>query len=91
MSSAQVAVVEDEPAIRRGVVDALRFAGYDVAEAADGAAGLEVALRRHVDLVLLDLLLPRRDGLEVLAELRRLRPTLPVTAPIAASANRCDI
>jgi DNA-binding response OmpR family regulator len=78
MSSARVVVIEDEPAIRRGVADALRFASYEVAEAADGNAGLEVALRRHVDLVLLDLLLPKRDGLEVLAELRRLRPTLPV-------------
>src|SRR5262249_29814551 len=45
---------------------------------ADGARGLEEALRRNVDLVLLDLLLPRRDGLDVLADLRRLRPTLPV-------------
>jgi len=78
MPAAHVIVIEDEPAIRRGVADALRFANYDVAEAADGIAGLEVALRRHVDLVLLDLLLPKRDGLEVLAELRRLRPTLPV-------------
>src|SRR5436309_1046132 len=78
MLAARIAVIEDEPAIRRGVADALRFADYDVAEAADGAAGLETALRRHVDLVLLDLLLPKRDGLEVLSELRRLRPTLPV-------------
>src|SRR3954471_17249330 len=78
MPAARVAVIEDEPAIRRGVADALRFADYEVSEASDGAAGLEVALRRHVDLVLLDLLLPKRDGLEVLAELRRLRPTLPV-------------
>src|SRR3954471_20893142 len=78
MPAARVAVIEDEPAIRRGVADALRFADYEVTEAADGAAGLEVALRRHVDLVLLDLLLPKRDGLDVLSELRRLRPTLPV-------------
>src|SRR3954449_5010370 len=78
MSAARIAVIEDEPAIRRGVADALRFADYEVTEAADGAAGLEVALRRHVDLVLLDLLLPKRDGLDVLSELRRLRPPLPV-------------
>src|ERR671933_3008313 len=78
MPLAQVVVVEDEPAIRRGVVDALRASGYEVAEAADGAQGLEEALRRHVDLVLLDLLLPKRDGLDVLADLRRIRPTLPV-------------
>lgn len=78
MSAARVVVVEDEPAIRRGVVDALRASSYEVAEAADGDRGLEEAVRLGVDLVLLDLLLPRRDGLEVLTELRKIRPTLPV-------------
>jgi DNA-binding response OmpR family regulator len=78
MSLPHVVVVEDEPAIRRGVVDALRVVGYPVSEAADGDAGLEAALRRDVGLVLLDLLLPRRDGLDVLAELRKARPNLSV-------------
>lgn len=78
MSATHIVVVEDEPAIRRGVVDALRATGYAVAEAADGAEGLQAAVRREVDLVLLDLLLPKMDGLEVLAELRKVRPTLPV-------------
>jgi DNA-binding response OmpR family regulator len=78
MPAAQIVVVEDEPAIRRGVVDALRMSGYGVAEAADGENGLEEAVRLGVDLVLLDLLLPKRDGLDVLADLRKVRPTLPV-------------
>jgi DNA-binding response OmpR family regulator len=78
MPATRVVVIEDEPAIRRGVVDALHLSGYDVAEAADGAQGLVEALRRGVDLVLLDLLLPKRDGLDVLAEVRKVRPTLPV-------------
>jgi DNA-binding response OmpR family regulator len=58
--------------------DLLRASGYDVAEAADGAAGLELAVKLGVDLVLLDLLLPKRDGLDVLGEVRKVRPTLPV-------------
>ena len=78
MPIAHVVVIEDEPAIRRGVVDALRATGFTVSEAADGNQGLEEAVRRGVDLVLLDLLLPKRDGLEVLAEVRKLRPTLPI-------------
>src|SRR5256885_3015713 len=78
MSAPRVVVIEDDPAIRRGVVDALRASNYEVAEAADGVQGLEEAVRLGVDLVLLDLLLPRRDGLEVLAELRKVRPTLPI-------------
>jgi DNA-binding response OmpR family regulator len=78
MSLPHIVVVEDEPAIRRGVVDALRVIGYPVSEAADGDTGLEAALRRDVGLVLLDLLLPKRDGLDVLGELRKARPNLPV-------------
>ncbi len=77
-ATAQIAVIEDEAPIRRGVADALRASGYEVAEAADGVLGLEEAVRPGVDLVLLDLLLPRRDGLEVLRELRKVRPSLPV-------------
>src|SRR3954447_26577161 len=78
MPTARIVVVEDESAIRRGVADLLRASGYEVAEAADGARGLEEAVRLGVDLVLLDLLLPKMDGLDVLAELRKIRPVLPV-------------
>ena len=78
MPKARIVVVEDEPAIRRGVSDALRLSGYEVAEAADGAVGLREGSAAGVDLVLLDLLLPKKDGLEVLSELRRICPTRPV-------------
>jgi DNA-binding response OmpR family regulator len=78
MVSAFIVVVEDEHPIRRGIADALRASGFEVAEAADGLRGLDLASGPRVDLVLLDLLLPKRDGLSVLAELRRVRPTLPV-------------
>jgi DNA-binding response OmpR family regulator len=78
MPKARIVVVEDEPAIRRGVVDALRLTGYDVSEAADGSVGLKEAASGGIDLVLLDLLLPKKDGLEVLAELRRVCPARPV-------------
>src|ERR671937_3012120 len=78
MPKARIVVVEDEPAIRRGVSDALRLSGYEVTEAPDGAAGLREAGAAGVDLVLLDIMLPKRDGLEVLSELRRSNPTRPV-------------
>jgi DNA-binding response OmpR family regulator len=73
-----VVVVEDEDAIRRGIVDALQISGYETVEAADGIAGLREARRAGVDLVLLDLLLPKMDGFDVLAELRVTHPVLPV-------------
>ena len=78
MSNLKILTIEDDPAIRRGIVDALRFAGYHALEAARGDTGLEMALRREYDLLLLDLVLPERDGLEILREVRKLRPTLPV-------------
>src|SRR5262245_25307400 len=78
MTLTRLVVIEDEYAIRRGVADALRASGYDVAEAADGVRGLEEASRGGVDLVLLDLMLPRRDGLDVLTALRKSKPSLPV-------------
>ncbi len=78
MTRQRILTVEDDAAIRRGIVDALRFAGYDVLEAADGQQGLQLATRCDFDLLLLDLVLPGRDGKEILREVRRLRPTLPV-------------
>ena len=78
MSQRKVLVVEDDAAIRRGLVDALRFGGYAVIEAADGKAGLATATSAELDLVLLDVMLPQVDGFAVLTELRRARPALPV-------------
>jgi DNA-binding response OmpR family regulator len=78
MKSPRIFLVEDEPAIRRGVADVLRHSGYDVVEAGDGDRGLAEASRPDVDLVLLDLMLPRKDGLAVLRELRQVRPAVPV-------------
>jgi DNA-binding response OmpR family regulator len=78
MKQQRVLVVEDDSAIRQGIVDALKFKGYEVYEAKTGSAGLEMAVRSDCELVLLDLILPERDGLEILREVRATRPALPV-------------
>lgn len=78
MALGTVLLVEDDGAIRRGVGDALRFSGYTVHEAPDGKAGLELCLSVDADLVLLDIMMPKMDGMEVLAELRKARPSMPV-------------
>lgn len=78
MPLANVLIVEDDAAIRRGLVDALKFAGYAVQEAPDGKAGLERATASGIDLVLLDILMPRMDGLTMLERLRKVKPSLPV-------------
>lgn len=73
-----ILTVEDDAAIRGGVVDALTFAGYEVIEAGDGETGCQMALMREYDLLLLDLVLPHKSGLEILEEVRNTKPTVPV-------------
>ena len=74
----RVLVVEDEPGIVDFLERGLGALGFDVITAVDGVAGTEMALSRDVDIVVLDIMLPERDGLELLAELQVAKPTLPV-------------
>jgi two-component system, OmpR family, alkaline phosphatase synthesis response regulator PhoP len=78
MPKGRILVVEDDAAIRTALCDCLRFAGFESSGAPDGEAGLKLALQLQPDLLLLDLLMPKLDGLSVLREVRRTRPTLPV-------------
>jgi DNA-binding response OmpR family regulator len=78
MERRQILVIEDDEAIREGIADALSFAGFMPIQAGDGDIGLEMALRVHCDLILLDLVLPGVDGLDILSQVRSLRPTMPV-------------
>lgn len=82
-----ILVIEDDPAIRRGILDALGFAGYDTREAADGPAGRSAALDARYDLLLLDLVLPGADGLSILRSVRSEHPTLPVIILTARGAE----
>jgi two-component system OmpR family response regulator len=75
-------VVEDEPDLLSGLARALRKEGYAVDTASDGEEGLHAALGADYDAVVLDVMLPRLDGWEVLARLRRAKetPVLMLTA-----------
>jgi len=78
MSQQQILVIEDDRAIRQGVLDALELEGYATLEAGDGDAGLRLATEAGCDLVLLDLILPGLHGLDILRAVREKHPTLPV-------------
>jgi len=78
MNPRTILVVEDDAAIRRGIVDALEFSGYTPLEAPDGTKGMALATDAECDLILLDLVLPGPGGLEILKAVRATRPTLPV-------------
>ena len=86
----RVLIVEDEPALARGLAEALRFQGYEVDLAEDGVAGYEAAKRGPVDVMMLDVMLPGVSGFDVI---RRLRgeghrvPTIMLTAR-GAEADR---
>ena len=74
----RILVVEDEAALRDGIVDLLSGDGHAVTAVGDGVAGVEAGLGEPFDLVLLDLMLPRLDGMEVCRRLRAARPGMPI-------------
>jgi two-component system, OmpR family, response regulator len=87
----RILLIEDEQRIRAFVARGLAAEGFLVDEAADGERGLELALRDSYDLAILDLLLPRMDGFEVLRSLRERRPRLPVLILSARSDLRSKL
>jgi DNA-binding response OmpR family regulator len=74
----RILIVEDEPPIADFLERGLASEGYEVERAADGVEGERLARAGHVDLVILDLMLPGRDGFEVLTGIRGAKPQLPV-------------
>jgi DNA-binding response OmpR family regulator len=71
-------VIEDEPGIVDFVRRGLEAEGFAITTALDGIEGEQLALKGGFDAVVLDLMLPGRDGLEILASLRKAMPTMPV-------------
>ena len=85
-SSLRVLVIEDDPASRSAIAKSLREMRHTVFEAADGVTGLQIAQAEPLDAVVLDLMLPRMDGISLLTELRR-TSRVPV---IIVSARRTE-
>ncbi|MEO3783546.1 response regulator transcription factor [Actinocorallia sp. B10E7] len=75
---AHVLVVDDEPAVRQALSSSLLFEGYRVSEAADGVEALEQAEKLRPDLIVLDVLMPRLDGLTACRRLRTQGERVPV-------------
>lgn len=74
----RVLVVEDDPTLARSIAVALEEHGFEVEIALDGDEGLSLGSTRDIDVVVLDLLLPKRAGLDVLAGLKARKPLLPI-------------
>src|SRR5690242_18301254 len=74
----RILIIEDETPMRTALRDVLEGAGYRALTAVDGEDGLKRAVEERPDLILLDLMMPKLDGYEVCAELRRLDKPVPV-------------
>lgn len=77
---ARILVIDDDETVRYAIRIVLESHGYSVEEAGDGSAGLDVLERSAWDLVILDIIMPRRGGLEILDEIKQRTPNLPVLA-----------
>ncbi len=71
----KVLFIEDEFTLQKAVSETLGKAGYDVIQAIDGETGLKLAFREKPDLILLDIILPKMDGFEVLQKLKSEKDT----------------
>jgi DNA-binding response OmpR family regulator len=78
MRASRILIVEDEPAIALGLEDDLRMEGYEVEVVSDGAAASQRARHAVFDLILLDVMLPGKDGFEVCRELRHAGLRVPI-------------
>ena len=87
-SRPRILVVEDELAIQRGLCDVLAYHGYQPTGVASGEEGLREGLRNACDLVLLDVMLPGTNGLDVCRELRASLPRLPILMLTARGAEQ---
>jgi DNA-binding response OmpR family regulator len=85
----KILVIEDDPSILRGLQLNLGMEGYLVRSASDGETGLALARTEKPDLVVLDVMLPRMGGLEVVREIRKEDPDLPVLI-LSAKGQEAD-
>jgi len=87
---ARILVVEDDPALLRGLVDVLVYNGYEVKDADDGGQGLDAGLNEPFDLILLDVMLPTLDGFSICKEIRQKKPDQGIII-ITAKGSEDDI
>jgi DNA-binding response OmpR family regulator len=78
MTNPSILIIEDDPALLRGLTDNFRARGYHVRSATDGSSGLATALGEPPDLLLLDIMLPKLNGYEICRRLRERKLDMPI-------------
>ena len=79
-AAARILVIDDDATLRSAVRRILERAGYDVLEAGDGEAGLRLHQEQGADVVIVDIFMPERDGLELIRDLRATSPEAKIVA-----------
>jgi DNA-binding response OmpR family regulator len=74
----RILVIEDDPAIQKGLKESLEQEHYEVITAADGLKGFQMSQRENIDLIILDIMLPGKNGQEICIELRKLGINTPI-------------
>ena len=84
----RILIIDDEESIRNVLCSLLEDAGYEVMEAENGRVGIQQCRRTPVDLVITDIIMPEREGLETIRELRRLYPGMKIFAMTGARISK---
>jgi DNA-binding response OmpR family regulator len=85
---AQILIVEDEQMLRATLRAILQRAGHEVAEAEDGAKAMKIFQATRPDLVITDIIMPNREGVETIGEMRAIAPDLPIIAMSGGGSSR---
>ena len=85
----KILIIEDEPTVRAGLEDNLLLEGYQIISSDNGASGLDLFKVEQPDLVILDVMMPELDGLEVCRQIRALKSTVPIIM-LTAKAGEVD-
>jgi DNA-binding response OmpR family regulator len=80
-----VLIIDDSEEVRNSVSAMLESAGFDVSVATDGEDGLNLFRKQQFDLVISDIVMPRKDGLQTIREIRNLSPAIPIVAMSAGT------
>jgi two-component system chemotaxis response regulator CheY len=89
MRTRRILVVDDEDRLRRAVRTVLERAGYEVREARSGQEAVRLWREEESDLVITDIHMPDKDGIETILELRALSPSLPIIAVSGSGERKC--
>jgi DNA-binding response OmpR family regulator len=87
---AKILVIDDDPGMRRTVTRILRRGGHEVIEAQDGLEGMKLFRTHRPDIVITDIVMPEREGIETILDLRRGNSALPILA-ISGGLGRSNL